>query len=93
MKRLDKIRKARIYWRRHNFYHSWISVYNHFCFDTIWHFEVKYTFCSLDPYRIRRVSDTRIRQLSLPLRASEVAFGSEVHCVSEVSPDGEVGRT
>jgi len=29
----------------------------------------------------------------LPLRASEVAFGSEVHCVSEVSPDGEVGQT
>ena len=33
------------------------------------------------------------QQLSLPLWASEVAFGSEVHCVSEVSPDGEVGRT
>jgi len=29
----------------------------------------------------------------LPLRASEVTFGSEVHCVSEVSPDGEVGQT
>ena len=31
-------------------------------------------------------------QLSLPLRASEVAFGSEVHCVSEVSPFGEVAN-
>jgi len=26
----------------------------------------------------------------LPLRASEVIFDSEVHFVSEVSPDGEV---
>ncbi len=31
-------------------------------------------------------------QLSLPLRASEAACGSEVHCVSEVSPYGEVGK-
>ena len=51
------------------------------------------TFCSLDPRRVRRVSHTHFQQLSLPLRASEVAFGSEVHCVSEVSPDGEVGQT
>ena len=29
-------------------------------------------------------------QLSLPLRASEVIFDSEVHGVSEVSPKGEV---
>ena len=29
-------------------------------------------------------------QLSLPLRASEVIFDSEVHIVSEVSPNGEV---
>ena len=29
-------------------------------------------------------------QLSLPLRASEVIFDSEVHFVSEVSPNGEV---
>ena len=28
-------------------------------------------------------------KLSLPLRASEVIFDSEVHFVSEVSPDGE----
>ena len=26
----------------------------------------------------------------LPLRASDVAFGSDVHCVSDVSPCGEV---
>ena len=31
-------------------------------------------------------------QLSLPLRASEVAFDSEVHSVSEVSPFGEVAN-
>jgi hypothetical protein len=31
-------------------------------------------------------------QLSLPLRASEVAFGSDVHCVREVSPFGEVAN-
>ena len=31
-------------------------------------------------------------QRCLPLRASEVAFGSDVHCVSEVSPYGEVGK-
>ncbi len=30
------------------------------------------------------------QKLSLPLRASEVIFDSEVHFVSEVSPDGEV---
>ena len=29
-------------------------------------------------------------KLSLPFRASEVIFDSEVHFVSEVSPDGEV---
>ena len=29
-------------------------------------------------------------KLSLPLRASEVTYGSEVHFVSEVSPVGEV---
>ena len=29
-------------------------------------------------------------KLSLPLRASEVILDSEVHFVSEVSPDGEV---
>jgi hypothetical protein len=29
-------------------------------------------------------------KLSLPLRASEVIHDSEVHFVSEVSPDGEV---
>ena len=29
----------------------------------------------------------------LPAGASEVSFGSEVHCVSEVSPDGEVWQT
>ena len=29
-------------------------------------------------------------KLSLPSRASEVIFDSEVHFVSEVSPDGEV---
>ena len=52
-----------------------------------------YTFWSYDPRRVRRVSHTTTRQLSSPLRASEVAFGSEVHCVSEVSPNGEVGRT
>ena len=51
------------------------------------------TFWSLDPRRKCRVSHTHFRQLSLPLRASEVAFGSEVHCASEVSPDGEVGQT
>ena len=28
----------------------------------------------------------------LPLRASDVAFGSDVHCVSDVSPCGEVGK-
>ena len=28
-------------------------------------------------------------QLSLPLRASEIIFDSEVHFVSEVSPNGE----
>jgi len=28
----------------------------------------------------------------LPLRASDVAFGSDVHCVSDVSPRGEVGK-
>ena len=28
----------------------------------------------------------------LPLRASDVAFGSDVHCVSDVSPYGEVGK-
>jgi len=28
----------------------------------------------------------------LPLRASEVTNGSEVHFVSEVSPDGEVAN-
>ena len=54
------------------------------------HFE---TFWSFHPRRVRRVSHTHFRQLSLPLRASEVAFGSEVHCVSEVSPDGEVRQT
>ncbi|MBQ9747172.1 MAG: hypothetical protein IJV98_00170, partial [Clostridia bacterium] len=53
----------------------------------------KYTFWSYDPRRVRRVSHTTTRQLSLPLRASEVASGSEVHCVSEVSPNGEVGQT
>ncbi len=31
-------------------------------------------------------------QRCLPLRASEVAFGSDVYCVSEVSPYGEVGK-
>ncbi len=34
--------------------------------------------------------DAGFKQLSLPFRASEVAFGSEVHYVSEVSPGGEV---
>ena len=29
-------------------------------------------------------------KLSLPLRASEVIYDSEVHFVSEVSPDGEI---
>ena len=53
------------------------------------HFE---TFWSLDARRVGRVADTTTRQLSSPA-ASEVAFGSEVHCVSEVSPDGEVGQT
>jgi len=28
----------------------------------------------------------------LPLRASDEAFGSDVHCVSDVSPCGEVGK-
>ena len=28
----------------------------------------------------------------LPSRASDVAFGSDVHCVSDVSPCGEVGK-
>ena len=28
----------------------------------------------------------------LPLRASDVAFGGDVHCVSDVSPRGEVGK-
>ncbi len=28
----------------------------------------------------------------LPLRARDVAFGSDVHCVSDVSPYGEVGK-
>ncbi len=28
----------------------------------------------------------------LPLRASDVAFGSDVHCVSDVLPYGEVGK-
>ena len=28
----------------------------------------------------------------LPLRARDVAFGSDVHCVSDVSPCGEVGK-
>ena len=28
----------------------------------------------------------------LPLRASDVAYGSDVHCVSDVSPYGEVGK-
>jgi len=28
----------------------------------------------------------------LPLRANDVAFGSDVHCVSDVSPCGEVGK-
>ena len=28
----------------------------------------------------------------MPLRASDVAFGSDVHCVSDVSPYGEVGK-
>ena len=28
-------------------------------------------------------------KISLPIRASEVIFDSEVHFVSEVSPDGE----
>jgi hypothetical protein len=39
-----------------------------------------------------RESVSFLFQLSLPLRASEVAFGSEVHCVSEVSPFGEVAN-
>ena len=29
-------------------------------------------------------------QLSLPLRANEIIYDSEVHFVSEVSPNGEV---
>ena len=28
----------------------------------------------------------------LPLRASDVAFGSDVHCVNDVTPDGVVGK-
>ncbi len=28
----------------------------------------------------------------LPLRARDVAVGSDVHCVSDVSPCGEVGK-
>ena len=28
----------------------------------------------------------------LPLRACDVAFGSDVHCVSDVTPDGVVGK-
>ena len=28
----------------------------------------------------------------LPLRASDVAFGSDVHCVSDVTPNGVVGK-
>ena len=31
-------------------------------------------------------------QLSLPLLASEFVFGGEVHCVSDVSPFGEVAN-
>ena len=44
------------------------------------HFE---TFWSLDPRRVRRVSHTSARQLSLPSRASEVA-SSEVSAIAEV---------
>ena len=28
----------------------------------------------------------------LPLRASDAAFGSDVHCVNDASPCGEVGK-
>jgi hypothetical protein len=28
----------------------------------------------------------------LPLRANDVAFGSDVHCVNDVTPDGVVGK-
>ena len=45
---------------------------------------LKYTFWAYDPRRVRRVSHTSARQLSLPLRASEVAFGSEVLAIAEV---------
>ena len=31
-------------------------------------------------------------KLSLPLRASDVDFVSDVHCVNDVTPDGVVGK-
>ena len=52
---------------------------------------MKFTFNDKNAHRISVLSLTEnTLKLSLPLGASEVTCDSEVHFVSEVSPNGEV---
>ena len=40
----------------------------------------------------RRPAIKRSTERCLPLRASDVAFGNDVYCVNDVTPDGVVGK-
>ena len=40
----------------------------------------------------RRPAIKRVAERCLPLRASDIAFGNDVYCVNDVTPDGVVGK-
>ena len=52
----------------------------------------RHLFTRLRQKKDQLTSELVFFQRCLPLRASDVAFGSDVHCVSDVTPDGVVGK-